>query len=201
MFRIWPVFCASVVSILLVNHANQPPGIINSGQPGFSICHLPCWAGVTPYETAFSEALKIITANLPGWSLNIQANNAQVSFSGQHSESRIDGIIDENRGLVGRMRLDVALPLGYFIEELGKPYCVRANHLTSIDVDVVVIYWHLGDKSVMGITTLNSSEKWYPGVIMEALVMLVSDEQCSLGDALPWMGFARLWRYQTDYWD
>jgi hypothetical protein len=198
--RILPFFLVSIVSILLITHSSPPPSIVTSGEPGFSACRLPCWAGLLPQKTAFRDALKIITTNLPGWNLDVQANNAQMTFTGSHGEKRIGGIIYEDRSLVGRIRLDVAFPLWYLIEEFGRPYCVRVNYLSSLDADVVVIYWRLADMFVMAIIILEQSEKWYPGTRIETLLTISSNE-CTLLDARPWEGFARLWRYQTDYLD
>jgi hypothetical protein len=198
MMRALPVFAASIVSILLITHNRALPALNTSGEPGFATCDLPCWAGVMPALTPFREALKIITANLPGWSLNVQASNAQIGFYGSLDEDRIGGVIYEDRGSVGRIRLDVNFPLWYLIEVLGSPYCVRANHLSSINLNVVLVYWRLGNMSVTGVVTLNPLEKWYPGTQTEALLMMTSYEQCALIDAHPWMGFARLWLYQTE---
>lgn len=193
--RILPFFFAGIASILLIGHST--PRIVTGGEPGFSTCRLPCWAGVVPHKTAFRDALKIVTANLPGWSLDAQSNNAQISFYGKQGENQIAGAIYEDRSLVGRIRLDIAFPLWYLIEELGRPSCVRAIDLPSPDVHIVVVYWRAADIAVMGIIGLESSEKWYPGARTQTLLTTTSNE-CMLPDSLPWRGFARLWSYQTD---
>lgn len=201
IIRILSVFCVSLASILFIAHSSPPPSIATDGDPGFSSCHLPCWAGVTPYETAFQDALNTITTNLPGWSLDVQGNNSQFTFYSNHMTSAIGGMIYEDRGLVGRIWLDVSFPLWYLIEEFGKPYCVRANHLAPRNEDVVVVYWHLGDMSLAGIVNLEPSDEWFPGVLAEAILVIPSNEQCTLIDAFPWMGFAPLRMYQTEYMD
>ncbi len=199
--RILSMFLAGIGSILLITHSSPPPSIVISGEPGFSACHLPCWAGITPHETVFKEALRNINASLPGWSLDVQRNNTQITFYGNHGENQIAGVIYEDRTFVGRIRLDVAMPVGYLIEELGRPYCVRTNYLSTLNENVVVVYWRLADATVMGIIRLDPLEDWYPGALTETLLVLTSNEECTLIDALPWVGFARLWLYQTDFTD
>jgi hypothetical protein len=201
IFRLLAILVISISLILLIAQRGQPPSLAKSDQPGFSTCRLPCWAGVMLHQTAFRNALKTVTSNLPGLSLDIQATNAQITFITQGGKSQIAGVIYEDRGTVGSLRLDVTFPLWYLIEEFGRPYCVRANHLSLVDVNVIVIYWRLGDMTVIGVVTLDPEEKWYAGVQVETLLTMTSEDQCALVDAHPWMGFAALWLYDTGYSD
>lgn len=198
MIRILPISFAGILPLLLVIHHTPAPTLTTSGRPGFSTCHLPCWAGISLSETPFREAIKIISANLPGWSLDIQASNTDISFLGQNQADQIGGAIYEDRTRVGQIRLDVSFPLWLLIEEFGTPYCVRSTRLPALKVEVVLVYWRLGDTAAVGVMTLKSFQKWYPGIQAETLILMRSYEQCTLIDAYPWRGFARLWTYQTD---
>jgi len=197
IIRLFPIFFAGAASILFIMH-RVPLPTLTMIEPGFSTCHLPCWAGVTLYETGFRDSVKIITANLPNWDVSVQGTNAQYGFYANQDQKQVGGVVYEDRGSVGRMRLDMIFPLRYLLDTLGRPYCVRANHLSSIDVDVVLVYWRLGDSAAVGVMKLDPPERWSPGVSIESLLILSSYEECSLFDAQPWRGFARLWHYQTN---
>lgn len=188
---------AGIMALLLVSARRDPlPGIAASSQPGFSICALPCWAGLHPRETRFEDAIKLIIDNLREWRFEFGANNNQLTFSAQAGETPLAGTVYEDRGYVGGMLINAAFPQWMLLQELGRPYCVRTSHIATTDQETVVLYWRLEGLFILGISQIGPDD-WKLGSKTTALYIVASDDVCELPDAMPWRGFMPIWRYNA----
>jgi hypothetical protein len=158
--------------------------------PGFDACQLPCWAGITPSETEFDQAVHILQANIPD--ARTLVKQAVISFGTIVENSVLSGGVYAVEEKVSTIQLNVVLPLHELMQTLGSPDCVRV--LTSpSSPDWMMLYWTRGKLIVK---TLLAANPWGRlEVDSTAQSLEIGPEDGSCRSALHWQGFAPVWSY------
>ncbi len=185
MLRLLAV-CILVILALLLG-ARQPAPALTA--PGFNVCELPCWAGVVPGETRYTDAAAIITANLTDIRLQFPDFLAEVPTA-QITSSRgeVLGAVYEDRGVVGSLRLDFPLPLWHLLETAGTPVCLQTT-LQGADVYVYSLYWQVETLYLLGIVLVRDPADWHLDQVTTSLYIFSGSDPCAIPSARPWQGF------------
>lgn len=164
-----------------------------SRPPGFDACALPCWAGVVPGETPFTQAPERVSAHV-GADVAFRTTGDRLFFEIGPGPD-LTGALYNDRGRVGSMRLEVGFPLWALMQTLGTPRCALAGALSGGQARVAV-YWDAEPGAqVAGLAVLNEADAWHPGTPTRTLLVLRDSDSCRDTGAAPWTGFAPLWRY------
>ena len=179
--------CCLLVLLTLLLVTRQPAPALTA--PGFSVCALPCWAGVIPGETRYTDAAAIITANVADIQVQFPDFLAEVPTA-QITSSRgeVLGAVYEDRGVVGSLRLDFPLPLWHLLETAGTPVCLQTS-LQGADVYLYSIYWQVDTLYLLGIVLVRDRADWHLGQVTNTLYIFSGSDPCDAPSALPWQGF------------
>ncbi len=185
--------CGLSLGVVLALHRDEAPVIT---LPGFDACALPCWAGMTPGETRYADAPRLIGEHIPGATLNFERGFAQINFIIQAPGSNpIFGTVYEDRAQVGGLRVDGVIPLWVLIEQVGRPRCVTSSRALTSNAQVVNVYWQMGEIYLWSFTTFADTARFRPSIPALSLFILHSEDPCTQPDAQAWRGFAPLWVY------
>ena len=160
---------------------------------GFGECQLPCFAGITPEQTAFDDVPTLLAHHVYGLDPRMIAGGASINFWAQIENQQLSGVIRNDQGWAGEMHFNVVLPLSQIIDQLGVPDCV----LPSVNDagTQVTIFWQRGGISIgavlsPGLTMID------PGTDTLALwLQSVQPSDCVRYSAPSWRGFAPIWNY------
>lgn len=186
----------ALMGFMLAGRTEQPPAL--SRIRDFTVCVLPCWAGVTPLETAFDRAAGLMDSNLAFREMDFRSNNAQIGFSTTQGVPQIYGVIYGDRGQVNALRLEISLPVWMLLDGLGTPTCARTVRLANTGKDSMTVYWEGETHTLLSVLLLGENEVWNPGAPTRYLFITAFNNECALLNAPAWQGFAQLWRYRVE---
>jgi hypothetical protein len=160
-------------------------------------CTLPCWGGILPGETPFEDVIPLLIQNFPNSvdSPPVLAGSL-VSFGVIVDNQPVSGVVFYDRGRAGTIQLHLSLPLSDLLETLGAPGCVRYRTDENSTAPVLLTFWQIDDLSITTLLNTDGYRRLEPGMTAQDLNINADGEICG-ADAIPWMGFAPLWRYKT----
>ncbi len=187
--------CLLLCAVVPVFGARQLPRSEAWEQFGFDYCKLPCFAGITPGVTPFNGIAQLLLWHIPVIDPSLIASGSAINFWARLPTQQLGGLMRYERGTVGEMRFNGSLPVGEMVAELGSPDCILPN--TQGDPDrLTVIFW---ERSGVSIGALIAPDQRTINLNADALALwlraIAPGDDCSLWGALPWRGFAPLWRY------
>jgi hypothetical protein len=101
-----------------------------------------------------------------------------------------------DRGRAGTIQLHLSLPLADLLDTLGAPECVRFRADENNPAPVLLTFWQIDGLSITTLLNTDGYRRLEPGMTAHDLDITIDGEICG-ADAIPWMGFAPLWRYRT----
>lgn len=179
--------------VLLVLHQRPVPPL---DYPGFDICRLPCWAGITPAEIHTVDSPEMMAMHLQDAELEFSQIATQINFTITGHQQLVQGAIYDDRGMVHSLRLMLQMPLWQLLELLGTPACVN-NQPGSANGSMMTIWW-VRDKHTVSATLLLMPTDWGPAAAVFTLGSSQQPETCASPLLKPWRGFAPLWFYAPD---
>jgi hypothetical protein len=188
-----PVILTNLLLCFVVPAAFQQPF---AEQPswsafGFATCELPCWAGITPGETAFTDAFDLLLKHVPTLNTRVLVGNVQINFSATSPEQIANGLIFEQGGLVETIQINFQLPVIELIRHLGIPHCVVYSGGT---LKVITMHWESESALISGLILMNDPQLRLKTPVT-ALTIHAGEPVCDADQAAPWIGFAASWRY------
>lgn len=180
---------------------------------GFGECALPCYLGIVPGETAFSEAAAIVESRLPSYSSMLTDEGSQVVFFGiwQDNSQTVSGLVRNERGRVGEVRITLNVPLVEVVLEFGAPDCALLYPPRS--PSIMYLYWDDGEIMHWASATLVAGQRLIPRLAYNTPIFTIATSAldtphiCSQtgadtppqysADIVPWRGFSPVWRYQN----
>lgn len=187
--------CAALCVVVPVLGARQLPPHEAWQQFGFDACNLPCYGGITPGRSDFSNSASSLIQQVPAIDRRMISTGTSLSFWARMPTEQLSGIIRyELGGGVSEIRLNARLPVDHVLDQLGAPDCILGR-TTEGSTQTTVIFWERGVVSIGAV--LSTLEK---GVNLKAEVLsiwlrAVNPPDCSLRGAIAWRGFAPLWAY------
>jgi hypothetical protein len=184
------VLCAAA---LIVGEQTRRESAPSESQP----CTLPCWGGILPGETPFDDVIPLLIQNFPN-SVDSPPvlTGALVSFGVTVDNQPVSGVVFYDRGRAGTVQLHLSLPLADLLETLGAPECVRYRTDETNAAPVLLTFWEIDGLSITTLLNTDGYRRLEPGMTAQDLHINVDDGICG-ADAIPWMGFAPLWRYRA----
>lgn len=162
---------------------------------GFDACDLPCWAGITPGETAFDKVFDLLVLHVPTLDTQVLMSGAQIPFSASLPDQYASGFIYYSQGEVGNIRLSVKIPLIQLIERLGTPSCFFYGESVNDSWGSLTVYWELENVLIAGLVSPADAEV-QPTTSIDAVAFNPDEPACEHEETLPWLGFAPRWRYE-----
>lgn len=179
---------------------------------GFAACDLPCWAGVTLFQTPIEVVIPLIeqhvTADIDvlrlSWQRPSQIMFDATSSSGEELEVYTGGGYRNETAeeIADTMRFDLRLPLWHLILSMGEPTCVKVEQFTENTLSLTLL-WQ-SETLIASTSLLFFDNDWtmYTETLNLNLSLpippewrgLVDSEGCETTDS-PWLGFARLRHY------
>lgn len=155
------------------------------------ICVLPCWGGLTPGQTNFTEVGEILTAQFAPMNPYPSLTNSVISFGIDTPRQHIGGLVYYNRGRVGDMLLTIKLPFSVLMDALGTPDCVDQPLMRT---RTLIVYWARGTAFIK--TLLVTDERGRLTMDMQAQDLHIGSAEIPCAGRIPWRGFAPIWRYR-----
>lgn len=168
---------------------------------GFGACELPCWAGVTPGQTAFERAPFLLEDNLPGLMRAALVSGSQINVWAMHDRDTLSALIFAEQERVGMIRLQIWMPVEILIGEFGAPDCVWVDIEAQTQYPFMELYWAVEGGSVAAGVSVDPREWTAGGGWLEAAytagVFLNPGRSsiCEDSTLTSWRGFAPSWRY------
>jgi hypothetical protein len=152
---------------------------------GFSVCDLPCFVGITPGRTPFSEMGDLLHRSIPLIGNRMFNAGTAINFWASLPHAQLAGWARNDQGLVSEIRLTSPLPFDYLLTQLGTPDCALSG-----DARPTIVYWVRGAVSVGAV--LGAGERDFsPNNRISAVWMRTSEpDDCAASGALTWHGFA-----------
>lgn len=165
--------------------------------PGFDACMLPCWAGILPDETRTLDAPQVMASQFAGAEFEFSQVGMQINFTIDSPEQRLEGVIYDDRGVVGSLRVMLRMPLWQLMETLGTPQCISTQ--TYPDGGELVSLWWVNDQhAISSGVILPPPPEWDASAQVFTLAVFNDTERCHAPDVKPWQGFAPLWFYRLN---
>jgi hypothetical protein len=162
-------------------------------QFGFTICELPCFAGITPGRTPFQQTPSLLRKNIPLIRNRMFDTGAVVSFWASTEANDLSGFTRHIWGVVDEIRLNSLLPVDHLIAELGTPDCILPN--TQSESSRMTIFWERGQVSIGAVLSPDQPIINLNGDTLALWLRISVPGDCSRSGTLPWRGFAPLWAY------
>lgn len=157
---------------------------------GLSACALPCWAGITPGDTAFLDAPRVLADHLPAMRrLLISPSQLNLWISDRAVE--LSAFIHYRQARVGLIEVETAVQVGDLIARYGSPACARMD----VPSGILVLYWLSLDAEGFGVW-LNTTEWARVRLDLTTSSLFAGDLRGACADAERWQGFAPLSRYR-----
>ena len=163
-------------------------------QFGFSFCELPCFAGMTPNETPYNEAIDLLRRHIPVMENHMFNTSSTVNFWLDMEDRQLAGSVSYSQGLIGEISLTALLPVDHLIAQLGMPDCIlplraddphRARAIFWIRQPVLIEAMVSGDEHVLNLDSR----------IRVLWLRTAQADECVQRGALLWRGFAPIWEY------
>lgn len=162
---------------------------------GFDACAMPCFAGITPGQTLFTDATALIARYIPTLNEQILISSTQAIFFAEAEDApdRLTGIARYAQGKVGEISLTLARPLFSVLLRFGRPDCALAY--PTGNAEYLYLYWEDGALRYWASVAVADSVHFNSPVFT---INSSSEERsiCSTNtDTRSWRGFAPVWVY------
>ena len=191
--RVLPL-CALICTAVGVFGTRQPADDDSWQRFGFAYCDLPCFAGITPGQTAFDSVSHLLMRHVETVDPRMIASGASINFWARTKSQQLGGLVRYNQGRVGEMRFNVTLPLAQVITELGTPDCILPDTSSASDRGTV-IFWEREQVSIAAVLGTDPRAVNLNADTLALWMNAVQANDCSRSGAVPWRGFAPLWNY------
>lgn len=191
--------CALALGLALALGRLQPdPDAAYWRAFGFSRCAMPCFAGITPGQTPFSDVIGRISESVPALSQQLLVSNSQVVFFAEDAalQASLSGVLRYHQGQVGDIRLSVVLPLSRVLLRLGRPDCTLL-YPAGAPSDLY-LYWQSGALLHWAAVSVSERVRLSSPVFSLASTALEAPDVCqSRPQTGAWRGFTLLRRMLT----
>jgi hypothetical protein len=163
-------------------------------QFGFAYCALPCFAGITPGETPYHQASRLLRQHIPVMENRMFNTGTSINFWALTNRAELSGTALYELGMVGELRLNVPLPLDHLLTQLGAPDCIL---LTPPDNPrrAPVIFWIRENISIGAVLRTDLNLLTLSGRAPALWLRSGDPNECEVRGAVPWRGFAPAWNY------
>ncbi|HLV35415.1 MAG TPA: hypothetical protein VKY59_09890 [Spirillospora sp.] len=192
---LWGLLMVVLAVLLAGGNGRLPAQRAQIDYPGFDGCALPCWAGVTPSQTATGHAPQVMASHLAQTQLEFRTVVTQINFEATGPDAQFNGVIYDDRGVVGGLRFEVDVPLWKLLDALDTPACIR-SHPGADGREVVTVSWETQNNVVSGTIIVPTWRSWRPSARVSLLGVFTRYPACAAPGERPWHGFAPLWRYR-----
>ncbi|MCC6801576.1 MAG: hypothetical protein IT319_01730 [Anaerolineae bacterium] len=160
---------------------------------GFTICDLPCFAGITPGRTPFQQSPSLLRRNIPIIQNRMFNSGTVVHFWASTPDYELAGFTRQISGVVDEIHLTLPLPLDHLIATLGMPDClIPVNNASSRRA---TIFWTRRQVSI-GAVLQGDSRSFDLNARVPAVWMHPADpSECEQSSAVRWRGFTPLRDY------
>lgn len=165
---------------------------------GLARCALPCFAGITPGETPFSDVVERIRESVPALSQQLLVSNSQAVFFAEDSalQTSLSGVVRYHQGSVGEIRLSLYLPLSSIVLRYGRPDC--ALLYPSAAPSELYLYWQSGALLYWASVGISDRVRLSSPVYTLASTALEPPDVCQTRPEIRlWRGFAPVQRMLT----
>jgi hypothetical protein len=166
---------------------------------GLAGCALPCFAGITPGETPFSDVVGLISESVPALSQQLLVSNSQVVFFAEDSalQTSLSGVVRYHQGSVGEIRLSLYLPLSSIVLRYGTPNCTLLY--SAATPSEMYLYWQAGDLLYWASVGITDRVRLSSPVYTLASTELEAPDVChTRPETRAWRGFVPVPRMLTD---
>lgn len=158
---------------------------------GFTICDLPCFAGITPGRTPFQQTPMLLRENIPSIQNHMFNSGLAVHFWASTPAYDLAGSTTHAYGVVDEIRLNTPIPLDHLVAELGMPDCILLGIGTTSRRST--IFWVRREVSIGAVLQGESLDLSARVPVLWLNVAYSTD--CVRGNTIRWHGFAPLWSY------
>lgn len=186
-----------VLTLLAVGLGNGPPTDARWQHiPGLGICDLPCWAGITPLQTDYTQLEERLLTALADVNVSVIDRSDQyqnwVTFY-TYKGWWISGAITEEQGRVANMVIHMPVPLWALMHRLGTPDFVTSGTTVASPVQVfdalhVTIYWLLDEITIEAVVVVMPQSRLTPEMYTDHIRIRHSGDE-AVRDVTPWRGF------------
>jgi hypothetical protein len=170
----------------------------------FSLCELPCVAGISPGKTEFTGVVETLDENFTTFTLETpttQSNIPPIIFSARLDDHTLQGTIVGTQ-IVRTITLNYDLTLIQLLGTLGTPDCIYHERIIDHVSTLVMIQWSFESDGVTAsaFIDINSANLWSPYAEVGSFRLSVSDITCRSGRLEPraWQGFPLFWRFRFE---
>lgn len=192
VFAFWLLCCTALLALGARQPANDDAWV----SFGFLTCPLPCYAGITPGETAFNDTAALLTRHVPALDPRTIASGTSLNFFARVPSQQLGGLVRYQRGgQVGEVRLNAVLPIERLFAQMGAPDCI----LTAAGAEnSTIIFWERGAISVAAVLGTDQDALRMGASSFALWLRVAAPPDCALRGARAWHGFAPLWVYKTN---
>jgi hypothetical protein len=170
----------------------------------FSLCELPCVAGIVPGETEFENVVETLSENFTTFTLETpptQSNTPPIIFSTLLDNHTLQGTM-VGRQIVRTMTFTHDFTLIQMLGILGTPDCIYHERIIDDVSTLVMVQWSFEADGVTAsaFIDINSDNRWSPYADVGSFRLSVSDITCRSGRLEPraWQGFPLFWRFRFE---
>ncbi|MEO8394238.1 MAG: hypothetical protein ABI700_14705 [Chloroflexota bacterium] len=152
---------------------------------GFSACDLPCYVGITPGRTPFSDTPDLLHRAIPLIGNRMFYAGTAVNFWASLPLTQLSGWARNDFGVVGEMRLTSPLPFDYLLTQLGTPDCAISGTNRP-----TVVFWIRNAISIGAVLGVGERD-FSPSNRISALWLRNPEpNDCEISGVQAWHGFA-----------
>lgn len=159
---------------------------------GFTVCDLPCYAGVVPGKMAYRAAPDELLRRIPLIGRRMFFNNSILNFWASSEHYELAGWAGADRGTVGELRLTLPLRLDRLLAQLGAPDCVMPRIRPT---ERTGLYWIRDEVSIVALLSLNEHNFDIHSRATGLWLRAFRANDCDDADAVRWHGFTRTAEY------
>ncbi|MGB1289127.1 MAG: hypothetical protein ACPG7F_21515 [Aggregatilineales bacterium] len=166
----------------------------------FTICDLPCFAGVIPGDSQFESVTATLTRTLPVLTRYdvLYDGNGSLTYAASpaiYDDEIISGTMYSRGQIVSGIHLSgVRLPVQYLFEQLKHPACV--SRFQSGQFRGLLLYWLRDDIKFVTILPVDPVASLYePAYTQDVLMDWQQPLPCDLPEYEAWQGFLPLRYY------
>jgi hypothetical protein len=159
---------------------------------GFTVCTLPCFAGIVPGKIAYRAAPDELLRHLPLIGRRMFYNNAILNFWASSDHYDLAGWAGYDRGTVGELRLTLPLRFDHLLDSLGTPDCVMPRIPPT---ERTGVYWIREDISIVALLSLNQHNFNVHSRSTGLWLRAFRPDDCADEGAVRWRGFTSTAEY------
>jgi hypothetical protein len=170
----------------------------------FSLCELPCVAGIIPGKTSIENVIETLNENFTTLTVETpttQTNIPPLFFTTQIDNRTVEGTV-AGTPTVRTLTITYDLTLIQLLGMLGTPDCLYHERIINRVSTLMMVQWHFEDDGVTAsaFMEINRSNQWGPYADVGSFRLSVSDLRCRSGRLEPstWQGFPLFWRFRFE---